>query len=417
MRKMLICIFLVLTIFSFTASSFAYDPIYSKYDVNVLEEKLKKFVPEGWEENWCQIERFDHNSDKEYIIVVYQKRKSDYTVSRLYLNQVVVFQPVSDDFQEVWSSDIFEGHIDTINFVDADNNGNKNINFIIIKEENNKRIHYLRVYDWNGVNTKLTYPQDNLPVLSSPDLISIEGYITGYVRIAKTIILSREPYKKKVNYYTLKDDQLVYDSQYITPDPKPSLKTESVESELAKRYPLINDIIKKHSSGVLSAVCELYFDGLYLIEVKCKNKESSYIELMIVEKKEDNVKFWYKLAEEYNNLVYYDLESRDLNGDGYKELMLRDGFTLNAKILYYIVSLKPEGAELISPVYEFDGRYISAITKYKKHGPLGTADINSDGLPEIASDTEYEGKMATLYWIWSEKLGTYVEYKIEVWDE
>lgn len=412
-------VFLVSFVFLILISSLglAYGPQYSQYDLDVLYSLIENKVEIGFRTDWVDIQKLNQDDDEEFVII--SIRKEDTEVKEhtdfSYLNQIIVLKHINEELEVVWKSELFKGDIIDLNSDDIDNNGNLNINVVYSVDETG--VQYLYSYDWLAEQTKKVYPSEGLPVLTTSGFYRFVYWKDKHT-IVLTTILQEKPFKQKEEIYFLKNGQLTLENVYITPDEEPVVES-SPQPTLADSYPEINQIVQEHCNGILLEIYDLSYKNLSLVEIDPADAEES--RFFLIESVDDKPTFLYKLGKEYNSMILCELETNDINGDGYLDLIMVEGYTYDFEInLYYIVSLLPRGPRLISPVtdwFTLEGIYESQMFMFADCGPIVVVDIDDDGIPEVGSSMEYADTIATLYWNWDGSLGTYVPYKIEYVDE
>lgn len=410
MRKVILIGLTLLFVLLMSVNILAYGVKYSSYDPLELRQKMSLYLPEGFNIGFIQVEKLDPTSGDEYVFLDAEKVEPGSTDVKQYVNKVFLFRPMGEDFQMIWSSELFSGYVELVDFGDTNNDGRLDINLTM--SDDDSVTHYLRIFNWNGTTMDQVYPQEGLPALITDGNITISGLFPNIQMIFEDMVYETSTELTRY-YYLFKDNRIELARKEVISLQEPTLEAEETPQS---RYPLIATIVAQQAAGTLSGVTEISSEGLYLVEIEPATPDES--RYLIVNQSNNSASLLYKLPKEYNSLRYRRADLLDLNGDGNTEICMVDTQTYTDEFdLYYILSLTTVGPRLISPVTDDllpTGLYNTPMGTFFMFGPLSIEDIDQDGSVEIGTSVEYNDEECVQYWRWDNDI--YVAYKIEYTD-
>lgn len=389
-NNILIFIFLVTLTISVSANTMVDDA--AEIEFSYIEEEI---MPDGYRVSFDGLSDFTDDGIDEYWIV------ADKEVDGQEWSKIFVFRKIEDfSFEQLWVSQNMPGKRGYL--VKSVKLGQTH--YIALGTISNESQQFqLWLFNWNHGEPFLI----NEPLFSDR-LLSFHKNHGEFKNLPldQWLILITDIREDGNHYqaYLPKEKELVFGDEFFE-----KKEVEPTKVSLEEKYPELASVVQNNYPGYkLNKLCFIdngeQFKYLYLIQLTSSSSELLWIVVENIYKEEGDVVLWYSLDQHYS--PYNFLEKIDINHDGYMEIVLSDRSLMEYDLIY-IISLKPERPELVTPLNE-DG--FTPIMQWDMGMVMEFEDVNEDGFKDLKTSTALQHYDV---WLWDPALENFESTPME----
>lgn len=373
--------FILLLLFFFLFSSTIHGFYYSVLE-DAERKQINKLLPEGYGFAFCEKEDFNGDGEDEYWVI------ANKTIDDLDYTKLFVYSKVDKSFKLIWESNEILGTFRRATMDVIDVNGNK---YLYIETVNRiLRKYQLWIHEWNGKSTYLI----NEPMYSDRPISAIYNTRGVFENLSLQefvfVIYDKTEDSTKSKGYIIRNNKLVLGDEIFEKN-----EPEPIYPSLEELFPEIALAVQNKYPGYKLEDHWNLDQRSNLVKIKSEQGHELWlvIETTMKEGEIEQATIWYSLDEKYSTF-FYPHKNADVNNDGYIEISLYYSESLDNDWVY-ILSLKPEGVSLVSPV---DDKGNSVILKFNRSNYIAFEDINGDGFLDLKTSPGYN---TIKHWLWN----------------